>query len=153
MPPNITNVPLASDSAETALQNLSDALTLYEFDPSMYAENRQRVVSNFQQNCSVPKHSLLLLQGGASPTRYDTDHEPVFRQESNFAYLSGVKEPDCYLTICVETGKSILFIPRLPAEYAVWMGKLSLSCLFVLCYNQHIQALFGLVKIFERNIK
>jgi Xaa-Pro dipeptidase len=35
-----------------------------------------------------------------------------------------VKEADYYGLLHVETHKSILFIPRLPAEYAVWMGKI-----------------------------
>lgn len=48
-------------------------------------------------------------------------------QESFFNYLFGVTEPGCYGLIYVKSGKSILFVPRLPEEYAVWMGKL-LNC-------------------------
>ncbi len=48
----------------------------------------------------------------------------MFRQESNFQYLLGVKEPDCYATIRVSDGHTTLFIPRLPASYAVWMGAI-----------------------------
>jgi hypothetical protein len=33
---------------------------------------------------------------GVAKTRNDTDHEPLFRQESYFQYLFGVKEPDCF---------------------------------------------------------
>jgi len=123
---NTEKVPLSAPATKS-LEDLSKALNVYPFDCTMYAENRNRVVKKFQENRFVPKHSLLLLQGGSSPTRYETDHEPLFRQESNFAYLTGVKEPDCFLTIDVETKDSTLFIPRLPAEYAVWMGKIR-SC-------------------------
>ncbi len=56
--------------------------------------------------------------------RNDTDHEPLFRQESFFQYLFGVKEPDCYGTIDAKTGKSTLFVPRLPEHYATWMGAI-----------------------------
>lgn len=52
------------------------------------------------------------------------DHEPLFRQESSFFWAFGVKEPDCYGAIEVETGKSILFVPRVPDEYRIWMGEL-----------------------------
>ena len=46
----------------------------------------------------MPKGSrgVALLQGGDQQTRYDTDHEPVFRQESYFQYLFGVSEAGCF---------------------------------------------------------
>jgi len=34
-----------------------------------------------------------------------------------------VLEPDFYGALDVETGKSVLFIPRLPDAYLVWSGK------------------------------
>jgi Xaa-Pro dipeptidase len=34
-----------------------------------------------------------------------------------------VREPDCYGAIDIDTGRSTLFVPRLPDAYAVWMGK------------------------------
>lgn len=33
-------------------------------------------------------------------------------------------EPDCFGAIDITNNKSILFIPRLPESYAVWMGKI-----------------------------
>ena len=46
-------------------------------------------------------------------------------QESYFQYLTGVKEPDCAVLIDVEkSGHTTLFIPRLPTEYATFMGKI-----------------------------
>lgn len=45
-------------------------------------------------------------------------------QESYFMYLFGVTEPGCYGTVDVATGSATLFVPRLPTEYAVWMGPL-----------------------------
>ncbi|GBP04384.1 Xaa-Pro dipeptidase, partial [Eumeta japonica] len=47
--------------------------------------------------------------------------------ESYFIWLSGVREPGCFFALDVKTRKSYLFIPRLPEEYEVWMGKL-LTC-------------------------
>ena len=43
-------------------------------------------------------------------------------QESYFMWLFGVMESDFYGAIDVDTAQSILFMPRLPASYAVWMG-------------------------------
>lgn len=44
-------------------------------------------------------------------------------QESFFHWAFGVIESGCYGVIDVDTGKSTLFVPRLPASYATWMGK------------------------------
>jgi Xaa-Pro dipeptidase len=73
------------------------------------------------------KGSLVLLQGGESQEfqRYSSDvnHTP-FRQESYFHWAFGVLESDCFGAIDVDTGKTILFIPRLPESYLIWSGKI-----------------------------
>lgn len=46
------------------------------------------------------------------------------KQESFFQWCFGVEEPGCYGALDLDKGSSILFLPRLPAEYATWMGKL-----------------------------
>ncbi|XP_031387711.1 xaa-Pro dipeptidase-like [Punica granatum] len=56
--------------------------------------------------------------------RHDTDHIELFRQESYFAYLFGVTEPGFFGAIDVMTANSLLFAPRLPADYAVWLGEI-----------------------------
>jgi Aminopeptidase P, N-terminal domain len=38
--------------------------------------------------------------------------------------LFGVREPDCFGHIDAATGHSVLYIPRLPPAYAVWMGQI-----------------------------
>lgn len=48
-------------------------------------------------------------------------------QEAYFTWACGVREPGCYFALDVKTKKSIVFVPRLPDEYEIWMGKL-LSC-------------------------
>ncbi|KAK8553308.1 hypothetical protein V6N13_062117 [Hibiscus sabdariffa] len=93
----------------------------------LHASNRQKLLNSFRQHLSDssrPHHGFVLLQGGEEQTRYCTDHLELFRQESYFAYLFGVREPGFYGAIDVATGKSILFAPRLPADYAVWMGEI-----------------------------
>lgn len=66
-----------------------------------------------------------MIKGGETKTLYDSDTEISFRQESNFTYLFGASEQaDCFGAVDLATGKSLLFVPRLPEEYAVWMGEI-----------------------------
>ena len=90
---------------------------------SIHLENREKVVRAFREKQF--SEGIALLSGGETRYRNDTDHEELFRQESNFHYLFGVLEPDCMGMLNIATGKATLFIPRLPAEYAVWMGKIA----------------------------
>jgi len=72
--------------------------------------------------------SVIFVKGGEQQCRDDTDHEEIFRQESNFHYLFGVAEAGCFGTVSVPDGKATLFVPRLPDSYAVWMGTLLHVC-------------------------
>ncbi|KAJ6698916.1 XAA-PRO DIPEPTIDASE [Salix purpurea] len=98
----------------------------------LHVKNREKLLKSLRQHLtetSRPLYGFVLLQGGEEKTRYCTDHIELFRQESYFAYLFGVKEPGFYGAIDIATGKSILFAPRLPADYAVWLGEIKpLSC-------------------------
>ncbi|XP_057468580.1 uncharacterized protein LOC130757764 [Actinidia eriantha] len=89
--------------------------------------NRAKLTKSLRDHLSLssrPLKGFVFLQGGEEQTRYCTDHAELFRQESYFAYLFGVKEPDFYGAIDIETGESILFAPRLPEDYAVWLGEI-----------------------------
>mmetsp|Transcript_1684 Transcript_1684/g.5908 ORF Transcript_1684/g.5908 Transcript_1684/m.5908 type:complete len:536 (+) Transcript_1684:92-1699(+) len=91
---------------------------------ALFATNREKLVTHLKKTGHVQLPAVALLKGGEEVTRFDSDHEPVFRQESYFAYLFGVVEPGFYGTVDLETGASTLFIPRLPDEYGVFMGKI-----------------------------
>lgn len=67
---------------------------------------------------------VMLFCGGNQKEAYDSDHEPLFRQDSWFNYVFGVTESGCYGAIDIATGKTTLFIPRLPEEYRVIMGEI-----------------------------
>ena len=103
---------------------LSMGADTFQIPLSMFADNRQRLIEQ------LPEESIVYLTGGPSPTRFDTDHEPVFRQESYFFWLTGVKEPDCSVIVQKfgSNGDSkahcTLLIPELPASYATIMGKI-----------------------------
>uniref|UniRef100_A0A7M4E945 Xaa-Pro dipeptidase n=1 Tax=Crocodylus porosus TaxID=8502 RepID=A0A7M4E945_CROPO len=93
---------------------------------ALFALNRKRLCDRLRQNKDVQKNSIVLLQGGEDAQRYCTDTGIVFRQESYFHWTFGVTEADCYGAVDVDTGKSILFVPKLPESYAIWMGKIHL---------------------------
>jgi Xaa-Pro dipeptidase len=95
------------------------------FDGSLHALNRARLVASLKSGASPPPPgSFALFAGGAEQLRHETDHEPIFRQESFFHWAFGVREPDCYGAICLDTGAATLFIPHLPPAYAVIMGRI-----------------------------
>ncbi|XP_055352221.1 xaa-Pro dipeptidase-like [Paramacrobiotus metropolitanus] len=108
------------------------AVGKHKVSMKLFAKNRERLCQRLlrQQTAAAPSSGMadsrlvVLLQGGPSDTRYCTDVDLLFRQESFFHWAFGVLEPDCLGAIDVRTGSSTLFVPRLPDSYAVWMGKL-----------------------------
>lgn len=91
---------------------------------ALFALNRQRLCERLRKNGAVQAGSAVVLQGGEEMQRYCTDTSIIFRQESFFHWAFGVVESGCYGVIDVDTGKSTLFVPRLPDSYATWMGKI-----------------------------
>ncbi|KAK2645425.1 hypothetical protein Ddye_020620 [Dipteronia dyeriana] len=106
---------------------MASSLKPPEVPMELHAVNREKLLNSLRQNLtetSRPLHGFVFLQGGEEQNRYCTDHTELFRQESYFAYLFGVRDPGFYGAIDIATGKSILFAPRLPPEYAVWLGQI-----------------------------
>lgn len=91
----------------------------------LFSKNRSRLVSELKNK--APANSVVLLQGGADQGVCQGDSSdvgPIFRQESYFHWAFGVLEPDCFGAIDVETGKAILYIPKLHPDWAIWMGSI-----------------------------
>ena len=92
----------------------------FEVDMTMHREHRERVRKGLNK-----LSGFYVVHGGGETSLYDTDTTMnVFQQESNFQYLFGVKEPDCVGAVHLSSGRSFLFVPKLPEEYQVWMGPL-----------------------------
>ncbi|THU85022.1 Creatinase/aminopeptidase [Dendrothele bispora CBS 962.96] len=93
----------------------------------------QHALATFKQLVSIlpaserTKTQILLLAGEVTPFRNDTDRELVFRQESNFYYLSGCTVPSSYLLLAYQEGTSLsqkpsmeLFIPEVSQADLMW---------------------------------
>lgn len=92
---------------------------------SLFAENRARLVARLRGDPACPQGSLVLLQGGGDQGVCEGDSSdvgPIFRQESYFHWSFGVLEPDYYGAIDVATGRSTIYMPRLPEDYGIIMG-------------------------------
>lgn len=85
---------------------------------------RLKLIDIIKSKHSDVSEGIVLLQGGQELYQYDSDTETIFRQDSWFNYLFGVKEPSFYGAINIKTSESILFIPRLTSEYEIWCGKI-----------------------------
>ncbi|KDO33890.1 hypothetical protein SPRG_01770 [Saprolegnia parasitica CBS 223.65] len=92
----------------------------YEIDYTMHRDHREKLAARMRALASP--QSAIMLHGGTQIGEYDTDTDIPFKQESMFQYLFGVKEPDCAGAIDLTTNESILFVPRLSAEWALWCG-------------------------------
>jgi Xaa-Pro dipeptidase len=95
----------------------------YRVPVRMHAENRRRLAERLRAKGGGAR-GLALFEGGKAQFRYETDTEELFHQESFFKWAFGVKEPGFYGAIEVASGKSWLFMPRLPEEWAVWQGRI-----------------------------
>ncbi|KAJ1731006.1 hypothetical protein LPJ72_004170 [Coemansia sp. Benny D160-2] len=65
---------------------------------------------------------VIFVRGGDTIIHPDSDTEYEFRQDSNFYYLSGVREPACAAALDIASGRAILFVNHVDAAEAVWIG-------------------------------
>ena len=85
---------------------------------NLHEDNRKRAIALLKDH----PPGIIVLVGGIARTRNDSDHEELFRQESYFQNLFGVKEPGWVGCLELPSGTCTLFAPELPKSYAVWMG-------------------------------
>lgn len=83
------------------------------FPTYVFQENRKGFLSALKRRVfNLENNSILLLQAGTDSVRYDTDSNSyTFIQESNFYYLTGVREPDLICLIDFSNDEPLLFIP------------------------------------------
>lgn len=132
------------------MANFQMSESTYAVPMSLFRENRQKVAAAVRQQAGVDNKAYIFLAGGKDIPFNDTDVNHAFRQESYFQYMFGVKEPDCYGVVEVATGKATLFVPRLPEEYATWMGRLLTLEEFKTMYEtENVMYVDELLRFFE----
>ena len=132
MPPlaDRRSVPAAAEAAAGLapidFPYFSLGLDTYRVPAELHRENRQRLVGRMLASSSSAGgegRGLVLLEGGKQTTRYDTDHEPVFRQESYFHWAFGMADaPDAYGAISLPGGRTTVFVPRRSLDYTIVCG-------------------------------
>jgi len=112
MPPLADKRSVAEQLCQTCSGPIySQGLETFQVPMALYEINRARVVQSMLES-DASARGLILLEGGKQTTRYDTDHEPVFRQESYFHYLFGASQySDCYGVLTLPEGEATLFVP------------------------------------------
>ncbi|KAK7195738.1 aminopeptidase P [Novymonas esmeraldas] len=102
----------------------NDTSLAYPFPIStaMYREQRERLGASLRQSFPEGGHAAVLRAACEVPIN-STDCNYLFVQESYFYYLFGLETPEACGAVLAD-GRGIVFIPRLPAEFATWMGPL-----------------------------
>ncbi|EPY20296.1 Xaa-Pro dipeptidase [Strigomonas culicis] len=90
----------------------------------IYREQRERLASTMREAfpADSTRHAALLMAGAEVPIN-STDCNYLFVQESYFNYAFGLEMPDAMGAV-LSSGEGIIFIPRLPEDFATWMGAL-----------------------------
>ena len=92
-------------------------------DPSFFKLNRENYIKNLKMRFAhLNENSVIILQGGRLAPKYDADtNYYYFDQESNFYYLTGVREPDMLFVLDVQSGEGTLFYEKPDEDDKVWM--------------------------------
>ena len=100
-------------------------LDTYRVPMALHELNRARLVQSMLEKLGGDDDAtgVILLEGGKQLTRYDTDHEPIFRQESYFQWAFGVREADCFGAISLPSGDAAIFVPRYDLTHEIFCGK------------------------------
>lgn len=91
-----------------------------EIDRAVYPMRRKDLIERIREQFSVPNQSALLLIAD-----YEQDYS-LFRQESSFFYLTGIREPAVAMLILFDGGTT-LFLPYFGHDRATWVEDLLTS--------------------------
>ena len=91
--------------------SLYDVIELVGLSNSLFEKNRLNFFNNLEKMLiGIEKNSIILIQSGDEIPRNDTDVDNYyFQQESNFYYLTGVKESKFYAVLDFTNKTTILY--------------------------------------------
>ena len=90
------------------------------FDPNTYAERRARVFEELER-----RGGGVMLVPSAGEKFRNSSNEHLFRQDSDFHYLTGLEEPDSCALLSARPGerKFLLFVRPRDKEKEIWNGR------------------------------
>jgi Xaa-Pro dipeptidase len=68
-------------------------------------------------------HGLIVLAATKAANWPNSDMPAPFRQDRYFYYMSGVNEPDCFVSYDLETDVLTLWLPSINEDRVVWYGR------------------------------
>ncbi|MBF0106772.1 MAG: aminopeptidase P family protein, partial [Deltaproteobacteria bacterium] len=86
---------------------------------TLYQKNRKKLVQALKDG--------LIIVPAPKETLRNGDVVYKFRQDSYFAYLTGIHKPEHVLVLDPKAGKTCLFIPDINEKHRLWLGK-QLNC-------------------------
>ncbi|KAF8929959.1 hypothetical protein BGZ58_008564 [Dissophora ornata] len=112
----------------------------------------KKVASNLSKHAR--HNAIILVKGNAAQLRDNTDTDLPFRQESNFFYLSGVQDPDCYFIYDFSHSKSYLIAPDLDPAKAIWTGPDMTDSQLLKAFDvDHVVRYSGMLKLLKNKLK
>lgn len=115
----------------------------------MHQAHRQKLCQALRAR-GLEGDAVVLLQGGEELSVYDTDTNWDFKQESNFQYLFGVKEPGCFAALRVRDAHGVLCIPRMEKMYEAWCGPVKPPAWFAKAYGVEAAHVDELSEVLEK---
>ncbi len=85
--------------------------------PAFHRDRRERLLEALRTELGPGEDAVVLLRGEP-----DTPDMAAFYQGHEFAYLTGVREPNCALLMFVRSGEQVLLVPPMSRFTATWEG-------------------------------
>ncbi|VDK53847.1 unnamed protein product [Anisakis simplex] len=117
----------------------------FTIKPALFAENRKRLVDELRKKLGGTKGNVVVLEGASTSELILAGILRIWKviqkcsssifQESYFFWTFGAHESESFGAIDVDSGKSILFPPKLHPDYAIWDGKIEPESWFKKTYE------------------
>lgn len=76
----------------------------------MFREQRTKLATQFKSSSQVGQNEWVLALGNAQDERTNSDTDILFRQDSNFLYMTGYNVPDTSFLFSLDSGESVMLM-------------------------------------------